>query len=155
MISRVSSFGRYMFETVDQYPVVVKLFAQDKFQDAAKGICPADKQFLDPFQFNFIMQVPGQTVATHIDGAYFWGATRKEVPQWLLACMGFSGLFRDKFIDQVQVVGYLHDWQPTAEHGGTFVYYNNNSSTPDVRNLSFSHYFIPISHYIYYLVCFR
>lgn len=103
MISRVSSFGRYMFEKVDQYPMVVKLFQQDKFQNAAKSICPAEKQFLDPFQFNFIMQVPGQTVATHIDGAYFWGATRKEVPQWLLACMAFSGLFKDKFVDQVQI----------------------------------------------------
>lgn len=90
-----------MFETVEQYPVVVKLFQQDKFQQAAKAICPANKQFLDPFQFNFIMQVPGQTVATHLDGGYFWGATRKEMPQWLLACMAFSGLFQDKFVDQV------------------------------------------------------
>jgi hypothetical protein len=32
----------------------------------------------------------------------------------------------------VQVVGYLHEWQPTAKDGGTFVYYNSNSSTPDV-----------------------
>ena len=104
MLSRVSSFGRYMFEKVDDYPTVVDLFAQDKFQNAAKSICPSDKQFLDPFQFNFIMQVPGQTVATHIDGAYFWGATRKTVPQWLLACMVFSGLFKDKFVDQVSII---------------------------------------------------
>ena len=110
MINRVSSFGRYMFETVEKYPIVVKLFQQDKFQKAAKSICPAEKQFLDPFQFNFIMQVPGQTVATHIDGAYFWGATRKDVPQWLLACMGFSGLFQDKFVDQVRTVGYPHHY---------------------------------------------
>lgn len=46
------------------------------------------------------MQVPGQTVATHVDGVYFWGATRREFPQWLLACMMFSGLFQDEFIHQ-------------------------------------------------------
>lgn len=134
MISRVSSFGRYMFEKIDEYPVVLDLFNQDTFQNAAKSVCPADKQHLDPFQFNFIMQVPGQTVATHIDGAYFWGASRKDIPQWLLACMVFSGLFKDKFVDQVQVVGYLHDWQPKPSDGGTFVYYNTDSSVPDVMH---------------------
>ena len=61
------------------------------------------------------MQVPGQTVATHIDAVYFDGASRFEYPQWLLAVMEFSGLFQDKFIDQVQVVGYLHDWNVTSE----------------------------------------
>jgi hypothetical protein len=35
---------------------------------------------------------------------------------------------------QVQVVGYLHDWQPKKHHGGTFVYYNSDSPTPDVRS---------------------
>ena len=49
------------------------------------------------------MQVPGQTVPLHIDGAYFWGATRFQMPQWLLAAMVFSGLFQDLFVDQVSV----------------------------------------------------
>lgn len=54
MVSRVSSFARYMFN-VKEYPVVDKLFSSDKFQEAAKSVCPADKQYLDPFQFNFIL----------------------------------------------------------------------------------------------------
>jgi hypothetical protein len=101
-----------------------------------------DDQVLDPFQFNFIVQVrpapaalaaeaithclaraqvPGQTVALHIDAPYFWGASRFEVsispttshappdrcppkfPQWLLAVMVFSGLFQERMIDQIQV----------------------------------------------------
>ena len=36
---------------------------------------------LDPFQFNLIVQLPGQTVAAHLDGVYFWGATRFQLPQ--------------------------------------------------------------------------
>jgi hypothetical protein len=146
MISRVSSFGRYMFQVVDRYPTMTKLFAQDTFQAAAKRICPKDQQFLDPFQFNFIVQVPGQTVATHVDGVYFWGATRKEFPQWLLACMAFSQSFYPKFIHQVQVVGYLHAWAPVestevsaatgAERkkssvGGEFIFYNSNDPVPE------------------------
>lgn len=52
--------------------------------------------------------MPGQTVAVHIDSPYFWGASRFTFPQWLLVAMVFSGLFADKFVHQVQVVGYLH-----------------------------------------------
>ena len=40
----------------------------------------------------------------HLDAPYFWGASRVSVPQWLLVSMVFSGLFQDKFVDQVQVV---------------------------------------------------
>ena len=87
------------------------LFNDPKFQTLAKDTCPSDKQVLDPFQFNFIIQVmspshkearfrvsgcswplcltltgslpqvPGQTVAAHLDGVYFWGASRFNVPQ--------------------------------------------------------------------------
>ena len=39
----------------------------------------------------------------HLDAPYFWGASRVSVPQWLLVTMVFSGLFQDKFVDQVQV----------------------------------------------------
>ena len=167
-------------------------------------MCPKNKPFLDPFQFNFIMQVlqgplpllslstplpnrgsvysraitsrpqvPGQTVAMHLDAPfvpqpfpsqphspsqfhflrYFWGASRVSVPQWLLVTMVFSGLFQDKFVDQVQVgpppafsrhlflylvtshpshgsfspqvVAYLHEW--TDDRGGAFVYWKDNS----------------------------
>ena len=71
-------------------------------------------------------------MATHIDAPYFWGASRQTVPQWLLACMAFSGLFQKIFINQVQVVGYLHSWtnadlfarNPTLKKvGGEFVLY--------------------------------
>lgn len=129
IVPRLLSFGRYMFDLTD-FPVIERLFNSDSFQDAAKSTCPADKQVLDPFQFNFIVQVPGQTVALHVDAVYFWGATRFEFPQWLLAAMQFSNLFRDRFVDQIQVVGYFHEWQPTAERGGKFVYWDAEGEAP-------------------------
>lgn len=135
MISRVTSFGKYHFpDELSKFPVIQNLFASDTFQTAAKTVCPAQSQILDPFQFNVIMQVPGQSVAAHIDAPYFWGASRFEFPQWLLAAMVFSNLFSSKFIDQVQVVGYLHSWAPnaTGSDGGEFVYFNNETSIGSV-----------------------
>jgi len=104
LVDRVSSFGRYTFiQELDKYPSVKALFEGAKFQESAKSVCPLDRQVLDPFQFNFIINVPGQTVALHIDAPYFWGADRFSSPQWFLVAMKFSGLFEDVFVHQVQV----------------------------------------------------
>ncbi|GMH92484.1 hypothetical protein TrST_g1908 [Triparma strigata] len=120
-VGRLMSFGRYVF-SIDE-PVISDLFKSKKFRDAARDTCPADRQVLDPFQFNIIIQVPGQTVAQHIDGVYFEGADRFDVPQWLLAAMKFSGLWDDYFIPQVQVVAYFHTWTWSPDRGGEFAYW--------------------------------
>ena len=139
MISRVGSFARYKFlRELDNFPVVKELFDSENFQNAAKSVCPADRTYLDPFQFSFIISVPGQTVAAHLDAPYFWGANRFRFPQWLLVSMVFSGLYRDKFINQIQVVGYLHEWENDAVSpgdGGDFVYYTNSTSWGKVSGL--------------------
>ena len=124
LIARVQSFGRYYFGGLP--PAIRRLFETPSFAAAARGVCPPHKQHLDPFQYNLILQVPGQTVPTHIDGVYFWGASRFQFPQWLLAAMKFSGLFEDRFVDQVQVVGYLHQWKPAplVRSSGDFVVWN-------------------------------
>jgi hypothetical protein len=132
LLNRIQSFGRYMFNPAE-YPVVMDLFKSDKFQSFAKKVCPLQKQFLDPFQFNFIVQVPGQTVAAHIDAPYFWGASRFQFPQWLLAVMVYSGLFQHEFIDQVQVVAYVHQWEDkNRSRGGDFVFWTSNDPVPMV-----------------------
>ena len=112
LVSRVQSFGRYLFNYTE-YPLVKNLFDNPSFMTVAKSVCPPERQYLDPFQCNFIMQVPSQTVAMHIDAPYFWTGTRLQFPQWLLVAKVFAGdLFMSKFINQVQVVGYLHRWAP-------------------------------------------
>lgn len=117
LTSRVQSFGRYHFD-VSEHEEARALFDDPSFLALARRVCPVSKQHLDPFQFNFILQLPGQTVAAHIDAAYFWGATRFQFPQWLLAAMVFSGRFEDRFVNQVQVVAYLHRWHPASRRGG-------------------------------------
>uniref|UniRef100_A0A0G4FBX8 Uncharacterized protein n=1 Tax=Chromera velia CCMP2878 TaxID=1169474 RepID=A0A0G4FBX8_9ALVE len=130
--SRLQSFGQYNFlsDGVQGHADFQKLFEDPKFLKFSQSVCPEDKQVLDPFQFNFIVQIPGQTVALHLDGVYFWGATRFEFPQWLLAVMAFSGLFKEDFVDQVQVVAYLHSWEASAERAGQFVYWVDATGTP-------------------------
>lgn len=132
MTSRLQSFGRYMTgDSMLEYPIFNEVLNSTQFIRAARKICPKEQQILDPFQFNFLIQIPGQSVATHIDAPYFWGADRNTVPQWLLASMVFSGLFERLFIHQVQVVSYLHTWkaedvmkaQGLKTVGGDFVVY--------------------------------
>ncbi|GBG30287.1 Hypothetical Protein FCC1311_065062 [Hondaea fermentalgiana] len=139
LFSRLQTFGIYIFDIdAQEHAIIRSLFDSKDFLDAAAQVCPSHKQHLDPFQFNFIVQIPGQAVATHVDGVYFWGASRFAFPQWLLAVMSFSGLFKDEFVDQVQVVGYVSDWalDPVRQNPskfGEFVYWPNKDSTSDKR----------------------
>ena len=67
LMDRVSSFARYTFnKDLVKYPIVKELFESEKFQTAAKSVCPADQTYVDPFQFTFIINLPGQTVAAHL-----------------------------------------------------------------------------------------
>lgn len=116
LLSRVQSFSRYVFEPRD-HAVTARLFSSPHFLEAARSVCPAHKPVLDPFQMNLILQVPGQTVPTHVDGVWFWGASRFRFPQWLLACMVFSGAFQGAFIDQVQLVAYFTEPPGDASDG--------------------------------------
>ena len=130
MVNRLTSFFRYYVgkKALDELsPDIQALFEEPKFKGAATAICPKHKQYLDPFGFNFVIQIPGQTVATHTDAPYFWGANRQRFPQWLLIVMKFSGLFEKEFIDQVQVVAYLSDIDTKdPDIGGEFLYYRGN-----------------------------
>lgn len=57
LATRIQSFGQYIFNIQD-YPVMMeKLFFSEKFIEAAKKICPSEKQVLDPYSFHFVIQV--------------------------------------------------------------------------------------------------
>ena len=124
LINRVQSFIKYIFDPL-AHSVTARLFADAGFVAAARSVCPPHKPVLDPFQTTLIAQVPGQTVPAHLDGVWFKGASRFHVPQWLLAVMAFSGLFADRFVDQVQVVAYFHEWEDAGgARGGAFAHWS-------------------------------
>lgn len=54
-VSRLQSFGVYIFEP-DKFVAIRNLFGSKKFLTLAQETCPAQKQVLDPFQFNLIVQ---------------------------------------------------------------------------------------------------
>ena len=59
MVNRLSSFFRYYVgpKSLDELsPGIKALFEDEKFKTAATAVCPNHKQFLDPFQFNIIIQ---------------------------------------------------------------------------------------------------
>merc|ERR1712012_464964 len=92
---------------------------------------PEGSKTLDPFQVSFLMQVPGQSIPLHMDTPYFWGnMNRFTLPQWLLVMMKFSGAFEKHFIDQVQVVSYLHSWED--DRGGQFVLYDDSGKMIEI-----------------------
>jgi hypothetical protein len=132
LVSRVQPFQKLLFDW-SEHDVAVRLMADPKFVQLAKDVCPKDRQFLDPFQFNLVVQVPGQTVATHIDAPVFMHATRRTAPQWLLASMVFSGLFHHDYVNQVQLVGYYHKWTDT-DRGGKFYFWNDDNEMPHVSD---------------------
>lgn len=131
LVSRVQPFQKIILNWTE-HPTSRRLLTDEKFLALAKGVCPKDKQILDQFQFNFVVTLPGQTVATHLDAPYFQRASRFHVPQWLLATMVFSGLFQDDFINQVQVVGYYHKWKEMKGKGGNFVFWADENVKPSV-----------------------
>ncbi len=49
LVSRILSFGVYLFD-LSKYPVLAALFDSPNFQEGSRAVCPADKQYLDPFQ---------------------------------------------------------------------------------------------------------
>lgn len=62
MTTRVQSFAHYLTgESLNKYSIINELFNSSHFINAAKTICPKDEQILDPFQFTFLLQIPGQT----------------------------------------------------------------------------------------------
>lgn len=81
LITRAQSFARYYYN-FSAYPLMTELFSSPRFLELAKAVCPPNQQVLDPIQFNTIVNLPGQSVALHIDAPYFWGADRFHVPQW-------------------------------------------------------------------------
>lgn len=124
LLGRVQPFQRLIFNYKD-YETTTKLLDSPKFRELSLSVCPEGKKVLDTFQTNLVVQVPGQTVAAHIDAPYFMRANRFSFPQWYLATMVFSGLFRDDFIDQVQVVGYYHKWSDIENRQGKFYFWNS------------------------------
>ncbi len=124
------------------FPELQALFRKKELEPAVRSVCGASHGVLGQiFQVAFVVNVPGQQLATHYDIPFFVGANRYTLPHWLIVAMSASGLWEDSRIHQIQGVAYVHDWShPThgAFHfypkgpGGDVVTVAANSSTATI-----------------------
>ena len=131
--SRMIPFLTYHFDKFDT-PDMRLLFQSDRYLSKARDVC-RDAPVMDEFQLNLILMLPGQELPMHFDAPYFWGASRFQLPQWLLVVMDQSGLFADRAIKQIQGVAWLHrDGSPnnTRTHG-EFAFYPQGLAGPAVE----------------------
>lgn len=122
LIGRLLAFNKILhFKDIDDYQntSINSLFSSLKYLEASKRICP-NRPLLDSIQLGIIVLIPGQEVATHYDVPWFFGASRYDLPQWLLVVMERSQLFKDKYLPQVQGVAYIHNHIPV---GGSFYFW--------------------------------
>ena len=92
-------------------PGVESILRDPKLAEATRAVCGADRPEMGSiFQVAFVVNVPGQQLATHYDIPFFWGANRYTLPHWLIVAMSASGLFDDIRIRQIQGVAYVHRW---------------------------------------------
>jgi hypothetical protein len=135
MVPRLLSFIGYMFDKLDT-PAIQNLFNDPKYIAKASEGCRGRSVF-DPIQLNLILMLPGQELPMHWDVPWLWGATRFDLPQWLLVVMEQSGLWQGRSIPQIQGVSWLHDAKDGD--GGDFFFYprgaaGESQTVPAKRN---------------------
>jgi hypothetical protein len=138
LMSRATAFGAYApADALLRVPAVRDVFGSERFRAFARRSCPRDRQLLDAIGVQFVIHVPGQSSPVQLSAPYFYGATPERFPKWVLSAMSHSGIYRDKYIAQVQVQTFIHDWDATLERGGSFVFWRDDSRSP--------HYVLPHS----------
>lgn len=129
LLRRASSFASHGFDAA-RVPAVHDFFSSERFRAHARKACPRDRQLLDSWSVQFVVHVPGQSQPVAIIAPYFFGATPERFPYWVLSAMSHSGVFRDKYIAQVQVISFIHEWDATVERGGAFVFWRDDARSP-------------------------
>jgi hypothetical protein len=125
MVPRMLSFIGYLFDDLNSASVK-KLFDDPGYIAKATDVCQGRSVF-DPIQLNLILMLPGQELPMHWDVPWLWGATRFDLPQWLLVVMEQSGLWANASVPQIQGVSWLHDG---ADAGGEFFFYPAGAAGP-------------------------
>ncbi len=85
LVSRLQVFNGFIFNNLSD-PLLAPLFQSEQYKQASKASC-GGKEIFDPIQLAIVITLPGQTVATHFDVPWFWGASRFNIPRWALPAM--------------------------------------------------------------------
>lgn len=99
------------------------LFHNQHFIDAAKQSFGAE--VIRPVAMMTNLNLPMAGYRPHLDLPFFRGAMNREVPAWMLAPMGYSGLFGNWAVPVASAITWFYDGV-----GGEFEYWPNGLSRP-------------------------
>ncbi|WP_169569259.1 hypothetical protein [Sneathiella limimaris] len=98
-------------------------FYNQRFIDAAKYSFQAE--IIRPVAMMTNLNLPAPGAPFHLDLPFFRGAQNREVPSWMLAPMGYSGLFHEWAIPVASAITWFYDGV-----GGEFEYWPEGLNAP-------------------------
>ncbi|TNE41720.1 MAG: hypothetical protein EP348_00650 [Alphaproteobacteria bacterium] len=109
--------GKVVFEGAEPF------FENTRFIEAAKQSFQAE--VIRPVAMMTNLNLPAEGLPAHQDLPFFRGAQNREVPSWMLAPMGYSGLFHDWAIPVASAITWFYDGE-----GGEFEYWPEGRKHP-------------------------
>jgi len=111
--------GKVLFDGAEE------VFFNPLFIEAAKESFQAE--IIKPLTMMTNLNVPAPASPPHLDLPFFRGAHKREVPSWMLAPMGYSGLFQEWAIPVASAISWFYEG-----NGGDFEYWPNGFDSPSV-----------------------
>ncbi len=109
--------GKVIFDGAEE------VFNNPNFIAAAKQSFNAS--VIHPLAMMTNLNVPAPSSPPHLDLPFFRGAHAREVPSWMLAPMGYSGLFQQWAIPVASAISWFYDGE-----GGAFEYWPDGTDAP-------------------------
>lgn len=109
--------GKVVFEGAEPF------FNNPNFIAAARQSFRAE--VIRPVAMMTNLNLPADSLPAHLDLPFFRGLTNREVPSWMLAPMGYSGLFHEWAIPVTSAITWFYDGQ-----GGEFEYWPDGPTAP-------------------------
>ena len=106
-------------------PGAEPFFHNERFIEAAKTSFQAE--VIRPVAMMTNLNLPAPSSPCHQDLPFFRGVTNREVPSWMLAPMGYSGLFHNWAIPVASAITWFYDGE-----GGDFEYWPNGLDKPSI-----------------------
>ncbi|MDX1736022.1 MAG: hypothetical protein R3228_16725 [Halioglobus sp.] len=133
--------GKVIFDGVE--PV----FNNCNFIEAAKENFGA--KVVKPLAMMTNLNAPAPAAGPHLDLPFFRGAHKREVPSWLLAPMGYSGLFQHWAVPVASAISWFY-----TGAGGAFEYWPDGPDRPSqrVEGLSANQAVVADNEYMYHRV---
>jgi len=109
--------GKVVFDGAEDF------FHNPNFIAAAKKSFQAE--VIRPVAMMTNLNLPMAGLPPHLDLPFFRGAMNREVPAWMLAPMGYAGLFHDWAVPVASAISWFYDGE-----GGEFEYWPHGLDKP-------------------------